>query len=98
MRTSLIALALGLACGSAFAQQPPVEAPKIEPGLLSVYSEHDANGDGIVTLAEFLTLVPAGYEAAAKACDTDADGRLSQAEYDVCAGYAAPAGVAAPPR
>ncbi len=98
MRTSLIALALGLACGSAFAQQPPAGTPKIEPGLLSVYSEHDANGDGVVTMAEFLTLVPAGYEAAAKACDTDADGKLSQAEYDVCAGYTPAADVASNPR
>jgi hypothetical protein len=100
MRTPLIALglALGLACGSAFAQQPPVETPKIEPGLLSAYSEYDANGDGNVTTAEFLALAPAGYEAAARACDTDRNGNLSQAEYDACSGTEAAADVASRPR
>ena len=67
---------------------PAPETPTIDPGLLSAYSEHDANGDGIVTMPEFLALVPAGHEAAARACDRDADGRLSQAEYDACAGNA----------
>jgi hypothetical protein len=98
MRSTLIALAVGLACGSAFAQQSPTESPKIEPGLLSVYSEHDANGDGVVTMAEFLALVPAGYEAAARACDTDRNGKLSQAEYDRCAGLDESADGVAPQR
>ena len=98
MRLTLIACVLGLACGSALAQQVPTEEAGIPPGTLTAYTEHDANGDGIVTMAEFIALVPAGHETAARACDGNADGNLSQAEYDACAGYEAAPDVAARPR
>ena len=98
MRLTLIASVLGLACGSALAQQAPSEEAGIPPGTLTAYSEYDSNGDGAVTTAEFLALVPAGHEAAARACDGNRDGNLSQAEYDACAGLETAPDVAARPR
>jgi hypothetical protein len=85
MRLISTALALSLACGAASAQQETT-TPAIEPGTLSAYTEYDLNSDGRIEVAEFVSLVPAGIEAAARACDTDANAILSQAEYDACAG------------
>lgn len=87
MRLIPTALALGLACGSAFAQQA-VETPAIQPGMLNAFTEYDLNGDGTITTNEFVSLVPPEAQAAARGCDSDGNGNLSQAEYDVCAGYA----------
>jgi hypothetical protein len=88
MRLIPTALALGLACGSAFAQQA-VETPAIEPGTLTAYTEYDVNGDGTITTDEFVSLVPPQAQTAARNCDSGGKGNLSQAEYNACAGLGA---------
>lgn len=85
MRLTTTALALCLASGAALAQQAPA-TPAIDPGTLTAYSEYDLNGDGRIEVAEFVSLVPADVQAAARACDSDGNGTLSQPEYDACAG------------
>lgn len=96
MRPIPTALALCLACGSAFAQQdsPQLQVP---PGTLIAYSEYDVNGDSQVTTAEFLSLLPKEIKAAGRACDADADGLFSEDEYQACASYEA-SKAEAPPR
>lgn len=84
MRKTLIALSLGLACASAFAQQAPTAAPEIEPGTFLSFVDYDANGDGTVTIAEFLAKVATGDQDVARACDTDGDGLLSAGEHEAC--------------
>ncbi len=96
MRTIPTALALCLACGSTFAQQDP-QPPQIPPGTLVAYSEYDLNGDGKVATTEFMSLVAKDLQTAARSCDVDADGAISQPEYDACAGYD-PASDSAEPR
>jgi hypothetical protein len=87
MIRTLTATALLLAGGLAMAQQTTApETPGIEPGTLSAYSEYDLDSNGIVTLAEFESLVPDSVRAAARACDTDGDQRLSEREHKICAG------------
>jgi hypothetical protein len=87
MIRTLTATALLLASGLAMAQQTAApETPGIDPGTLTAFSEYDIDGNGIVTLAEFESLVPDSVRAAARACDTDADQRLSEREYKICAG------------
>lgn len=98
MRSILIVLALTFAGGSALAQQQSADTPKMGAGLLTAFSEYDIDGNGEVATQEFVTLAPAGFEAAARACDTDADGKIAQAEYDACAGLEPTADVAAQPR
>jgi hypothetical protein len=95
MRLIPTTLALGLACGSAFAQQA-VETPAIAPGTLVAYTEYDINGDGSVTTDEFTSLVPQEVKAAARGCDTDGNGNFSQVEYDACAGLVADDGTNRP--
>lgn len=87
MRLIPLAIVLAFASGAALAQQAAPQ-PAIEPGTLSAWSEYDVNGDGRIETTEFLSLVPPEAQAAARGCDADGDGALSQAEYDVCAGLA----------
>lgn len=87
MIRTLTATALLLSSALAMAQQAAApEAPAIEPGTLSAFTEYDLDGDGTITIAEFESLVPASVRTAARACDTDGDQRLSEREYMVCAG------------
>ncbi|MCE3004576.1 MAG: hypothetical protein LW860_18030 [Xanthomonadaceae bacterium] len=82
MRPTLIALSIGLACGSAFAQEEP--APRAEPDTLLSMAEYDRDGDGTVTVAEFLSRVAESDLPAANGCDADRDGLLSAGEHEVC--------------
>jgi hypothetical protein len=97
MRLIPTALVLSLACGSAFAQQAiDPQQPKIEPGLLSAYTEYDVNGDGNVATSEFVALLPPELQAAGRSCDLDGNGGFDQTEYDACT--AAPGDLALQPR
>jgi hypothetical protein len=84
MRQTLIALSLGLACVSAFAQQADTAAPEIEPGTFLSFIDYDADANGTVTIAEFLAKVAPGDQSVARACDTDGDGLLSGFEHEAC--------------
>lgn len=87
MIRTLTATALLLVGGVAMAQQTAApETPAIEPGTLSAYTEYDVDGNGIITVAEFESLVPESLRSAARACDGDGDQRLSEREYMICAG------------
>lgn len=87
MRLIPTALALSLSCGSAFAQQyQEPQPPKIEPGLLSAYTEYDANGDGTITTSEFIALLPPELQTAGRSCDVDGNGVFTRSEYEACTG------------
>jgi hypothetical protein len=90
MNRIAFAFALTLAAAPALAQDVVPPQPELT-GSLSVYSEYDQNGDGQVTMAEVVALVPAELAGAVKACDRDANGLLAEEEYDRCQ-YGEPTG------
>ncbi len=80
---TLIAL-LALSAGAA--AQREANTAKMNPGFLASYYDYDSNRDGVVTLAEIEPVVEAAHVSAVRACDTDADQRLSRDEYNICNG------------
>lgn len=83
MNRTAFALAFALAAAPALAQDV-LDTQTDLTGSLSVYSEYDMNGDGQVSMAEVLGLVPARLAAAAAACDVDGNGLLALPEYERC--------------
>lgn len=82
MKSPLFFLCAVLVGGMAVAQDNPDRSP----GSLPAFSTLDANGDGVVTMAEFLAKLPPEFAVDAPACDTDGDKVLSAEEYEVCSG------------
>ncbi len=84
MKYSLLVPCMVLASGLVLADPNPDRSS----GSLPEFAKLDANGDGIVTLAEFIAKLPPEFALDAPGCDTDDDKILSMDEYAVCNGGA----------
>jgi len=94
----IAALITVLALSAGVSAQDKVGTDQLAPGFLTEYSDYDSNGDGIVTLAEVEALVDASQIRRTRACDTNADQRLSISEYNTCNGTGSDPSAASAPR
>jgi len=94
----IAALITFLALSAGVSAQNEAPTDKLDPGFLTAFSEYDGNGDGIVTLTEIEALVDASQIRGVRACDTDADQRLSISEFNTCNGTGSDPAAAGAPR